>query len=143
MVERYDRALMDLPQPAWDFSRWTPDLVVVCLGINDYAGLRHPDGTVSADNSAAFRDAYGKLLDKVRGHYPGAEVLALAPHVPWAREQVNQVVRERRDPFVHYGQFDEFPAECYVADGHPTVATHRKIADQVMQRLAELKLAGS
>lgn len=143
MVERYDRALMDVAQPAWDFSRWTPDLVVVCLGINDYAGLRQPDGKVSADNSAAFRGAYSSLLDKVRGHYPGAQILALAPHVPWAREQVNQVVRERADQRVHYGQFDEFAAECYVADGHPTVATHRKIADQVMQQLTELKLAGS
>ncbi len=143
MVERYDRTLMDVAQPAWDFHAWTPDLVVVCLGINDYAGLRLPDGKVPADNSAAFRGAYASLLDKVRGRYPDAQILALAPHVPWAREQVSQVVRERADQFVHYGQFDEFPPECYVADGHPTVPTHRKIADQVMARLTELKLAGS
>jgi hypothetical protein len=41
---------MEAPEPKWDFKQWTPDLVVICLGLNDYSGLKDKDGTVTEQN---------------------------------------------------------------------------------------------
>lgn len=40
---------------------------------------------------------------------------------------------------IFYGSFDDFPGG-YVANGHPTVETHRKIADQIIQTMEQAKL---
>jgi lysophospholipase L1-like esterase len=133
MTELYDWTLMEQKAPSWDFSQWTPDVVVVALGLNDFSGLKRPDGSVSEADTAAFRKAYRLLLQKVRAHHPRAEIVAVAPFYPWLREQIREIVRE--DGRLHYAQFDEFPGG-YVADGHPTVETHRKMAAQLVPQLA-------
>jgi lysophospholipase L1-like esterase len=134
MPERYGWTLMEQAAPRWDFRQWTPDLVVICLGVNDYSGLKRTDGTVTETDAAAFRRAYAGLLAKVRRHHPRVEIVALAHFNPWVREQVKRVVDEAGDRRLHYAQFDEFPGG-YVADGHPTVATHRKMAAQILPQI--------
>ena len=137
MVERYGRTLMDQRNPRWDFSRWTPDLVVISLGLNDRTGLLRAGGSIREKDSAAFRREYRRLIDTVRSAHPQARIVALAPYIPWARENISRVVKELGSPRVSYAQFDEFPGG-YVADGHPTVETHRKMADQILRQLPPL-----
>jgi hypothetical protein len=66
--------------------------------------------------------------------YPGVKILAVAAPPEWIRRNVGQVVAaekaEGRDD-IYYAQFDEFPGG-YVANGHPTVETHGKIAGQII-----------
>jgi len=53
----------------WDFSRWTPDVVTVNLGTNDfYQGI--PD-------SVGFVQATIQFVKDIRGHYPLAKILIL------------------------------------------------------------------
>lgn len=130
----FDRTLMEADTPKWDFKQWIPDLVVVCLGLNDHSGLKGNDGTVSEEKSAIFRNGYHNFLMTLRTVYPDVKILAVAPPVEWIRNNVQQVVNEelkngRKD--IYYTHFDEFPGG-YVANGHPTVETHRKIADQII-----------
>jgi hypothetical protein len=131
----YSRALMEADTPAWDFNRWRPDLVVICLGLNDYSGLKDAKGEVSKEKSEAFRIAYRDFMARIRGKYPYVRILAVAAHPAWIRENVKQVVDEERaggNQWTYYAQFDEFPGG-YVVNGHPTVETHHKIADQILQ----------
>ncbi len=130
MLHYFDRTLMESPEPKWDFSRWVPNLVVICLGLNDHSGLVGKNGRVSAKNSKIFRDGYAKLLTMVRSAYTGVPILVWAPYPLWARRNEKEVVaKERADGFkkIYYSHFDRFPGG-YVADGHPTVATHKKMA---------------
>lgn len=141
MGERYGWTLMESPEPAWKFEEAPADLVVISLGLNDFSGMKEPDGTVSPASSAKFRDAYRKLIAKVRRHHPRVLVVALSPFTPWARENISAVVAAEKaagNGDVFYAQFDNFPGG-YVADGHPTLETHRKMAAQI---LAQLKLLG-
>ncbi|MBK1882916.1 hypothetical protein JIN85_10845 [Luteolibacter pohnpeiensis] len=135
MLDRYDWTQMETADGGrWAFSESPPILVVICLGINDYAGLKNKQGIVNEASSAEFRDKYHQLIAKVRSHDPDVPILALAPHVEWARENTQLVVSEEAAGHrggVYYAQFDRFPGG-YVSDGHPTVATHRKIADQIL-----------
>lgn len=133
----FDRTLMERAEPKWDFKQWVPDLVVIILGFNDQSGLKDTDGNVSPGNSLLFRTEYHKFIEKVRSLYAGVPVFAVAAHPEWIRTNVRQVVEEEiasGQSGIYYAQFDEFPGG-YVANGHPTVETHAKIAGQIIKAI--------
>ena len=139
---RFDRALCEVDGPKWDFSQWVPDLVVIFLGLNDHGGLRAEDGSVSDENSAFFRQGYHDFLKQIRAVYPGARILAAAAFVEWIGDNVHEVVADEvaagnRDIF--YTQFDRFEGG-YVANGHPSVAAHDKMAAHLIKVIEELNL---
>jgi hypothetical protein len=133
---RFDRTLMDFEEPKWDFSQWIPDLAVICLGLNDYSGFGGWNHEVSEENSALFRTRYHEFTESIRKAYPGVKIVAVATHVEWIRTHVKQVVMEEQaaDHDIIYAQFDYFEGG-YIANGHPTTATHRKIADQIIEAI--------
>lgn len=145
MLHYFDRTLMESKKPKWSFHKWIPDLVVVCLGLNDHSGLAGKDGEVSEKNSEVFREGYARLLGIIRSAYPDVPILAWAPFPPWARRNTNEIVAQLRSggfEDLYYAHFDEFPGG-YVADGHPTVATHRKMAAQLIESINKLGVFGN
>jgi hypothetical protein len=138
----FDRALMESPQPKWDYAQWIPQVTVICLGFNDHSGLKNKEGIVTEEKSTFFRTGYHKFIQRLREIYPGVKILAVAAYPEWIRRNVQLVVKEERKSGrsdLFYGTFDDFPGG-YVANGHPTVETHRKIADQIIQTIEEAKL---
>jgi len=138
----FDRTLMEVPEPKWDFSRWIPDLVVVSLGLNDHSGLKDKNGNVSEEKSAFFRKGYHDFLATLRADYPGVRILAVPPFPEWTRMNVRKVVDEEKQngkKDISYAQYDEFPGG-YVANGHPTVETHQKMANQIITAIDSLNI---
>jgi hypothetical protein len=140
----FGRTLMESAEPVWHFHRWKPDLIVLCLGLNDHSGLKSPDGTILPERSERFRRTYADFLGFLRSVYPGVRILAVAADTPWIRENVRRVVEEenaagRKD--VYYAQFDYFPGGT-VANGHPDAGTHRKIADVIIQAIGTMGVFG-
>jgi hypothetical protein len=144
MGERYGWTLMEKPEPKWKFAGPSPDVVVISLGLNDFSGLKGPDGKVAEAATGEFREAYRRLIGEIRRRHPKARMVALASHNLWAREATAAVVSAERAAGrtdVEYAQFDDFPGG-YVADGHPTVETHRKMAEQIVARADFLRKSG-
>lgn len=57
-----------------------PDVIMVCLGINDWgAGVRVFDG--NDDDLTVFINAYGDMLRKLKNNYRNAEIWCLMPAV--------------------------------------------------------------
>ena len=138
MPKMFDRTLMDFPEPKWDFQKWQPDLAVICLGLNDFSGLKDQDGNISSANSVLFRKTYHEFIATVRRVYPGVKILAVAAHPEWIRQNVSRVVEEEKQSGwqdIDYAQFDYFP-DGYVANGHPNVETHHKIAKQLIEAIS-------
>jgi hypothetical protein len=134
MPKFFGRTLMESAEPAWDFSKWIPDLAVVCLGLNDLSGLRSPDGSISGENSALFRKIYGEFIATLRSVYPGVSILAVAAPPDWIRRNVRQVVDDEQKAGkadIFYAQFDDFPAGT-VANGHPNAEWHAQIAGRII-----------
>jgi len=141
----FDRTLMEEPYPKWDFASWIPELAVICLGLNDHSGLKasglkDASANVPPEKSAQFRAGYHDFVGLLRLIYPGVKILAVAPHDDWVRANVRQVVKEEnaagyKDVF--YTEFDYFEGG-YVNNGHPNVATHRKIADQIIEGIEKI-----
>lgn len=141
----YDETLPDdSAAPAWHYARYTPDVVVVNLGTNDFS----PPGP----DHEAFKAAYTSFLAKLRGHYPSALLLAVvgpmisdgfpAGVMAWTTIQsdVSAVVGEltaQGDQNVHYLALTP-QTSPYGEDWHPTVATHQLMADAVTAEITRL-----
>jgi hypothetical protein len=139
---RFDRVFMDADTPKWDFTNWHPDVVVISLGLNDFSGLKDMNGTVSAKNTALFKKDYHKFIATIRSVYPHVKIVCVSPFPSWIRRNEQQIVREELKNGRHnifYTTYDEFPGG-YVANGHPTVATHQLMADQIITAMESFKL---
>lgn len=129
---------------AWDPAQYVPDAVIINLGTNDFS-------TTGVDR-ALFVQNYTDFLATLRGYYPNAALVAaigpmLSDYYPpgekaWTNAQadVQTAVAARvqaGDQNVHFLAFSPQTAP-YGEDWHPTVATHRKMAEQLSTKLKGL-----
>jgi hypothetical protein len=136
MPKYFDRTLMELNEPKWDFKKFQPEVVVICLGLNDYSGLKDKSGEVSEDKSLLFRNEYHKFIATIRSCYPSVKIVLVAAQAPWIHENVKEVVdieKQAGTKDIYFTKFDRFEDSGYVANGHPTVETHKKIADEIIK----------
>jgi lysophospholipase L1-like esterase len=142
MGDLYLRALPTHASDRWDFSRWTPDVVVINLGTNDFY---HGD-----PGSAGFTTSYKALIGRVRTNYPSALiVVALGPMLSdlfptgvnaltQARAYVTSVVHDVNDPKVKMIEFpNQDNATSFGCRYHPSAATQQQMAGQLTQYLQQ------
>lgn len=138
LPEKFGRTLCSSDSIHWNFRRWIPQLVVVCLGLNDYTAFGGYDAKVSRERTAMFKSRYHQFLEHIRQTYPHVKMLALAAHVDWVRKTVSAIVDEERkigNADVFFGTFPEFDEEDYVNGGHPSVGTHQKITEYLIESI--------
>lgn len=128
MPRIYDKVSFSLDSIKWDFSRYQPDVVTVCLGQND--GIQ---------DSVAFTSAYVDFLKTLRGHYPNAEIICLTS--PMADEKLNSVLQKYLtgiQNFMHRAgdkQVDLFFYSRRYQNGcgdHPDLEDHKKMAKELV-----------
>lgn len=69
----FDRTLPVYTRSPWDFSKWTPEVVVIMAGGNDFAiGRPFDQGPATLGE---FTAAYSGFVTKIRQHYPQAHVV--------------------------------------------------------------------
>lgn len=132
----YDRLLGEADQMKWDFIKWIPDLVVICLGTNDFSTNPHPDDSM-------YIGDYHKLIKRIVTNYPSAKIACVATTDETIKRLVKQVVTEENGVFNHSQVFAaDFPAtvENMACDWHPSLTDNRNIAkgivDVIMKKLS-------
>jgi lysophospholipase L1-like esterase len=80
MPQVYDKLQMQADSGQWNFARYTPDVVTICLGQND--GLQ---------DSTAFCSAYVRFINRIRGYYPNARIVCLSS--PMANDELRAQMR--------------------------------------------------
>ena len=107
----------------WDFSRYTPHVVVVAIGQND----AHPDDFMASDydgeRARHWRTRYVDFLKSLHAHYPKATIVCLTTvlqHDPAWDRAIGEAVRTfNTEPdapaSAPYGRFAE--GDAPVADG--------------------------
>jgi lysophospholipase L1-like esterase len=138
MPTYYDRVLPARTDSQWRFSDWQPQAVVINLGTNDFS-------TVSDPSQQEFEQAYGKLLEHIRGVYPEALILATVgpllngADLTTARTYINDVVQARNQAGdAKVKSFELTPtnaADGYGCDWHPSLRTHQIMADTLVATL--------
>jgi hypothetical protein len=118
----------------WDFKRYQPDVVTVCLGQND--GLQ---------DSAEFCSRYINFLQTLRKHYPEAQIICLTS--PMADTLLNKVHRNYLDAIItsvnrqgdkkvsHYFFTKIYNSGC---DWHPDLREHSLIAGELTKYIRRL-----
>ena len=127
MPEVFDKTDPNNPKLDWDTKRYQPDAVTVCLGQND-----------GAQNAAQYRATYLRFIGQIRGFYPKAKIVLLSSPMAdsnlrtFMKDNLTQVVKERNatgDRNVSAFFFSRsFNDGC---GGHPDLAQHRLIADEL------------
>ena len=137
MPEMYDRLDATDPASKWDFSQYTPDVVVINLFQNDSWIVKQPNnaqfkarfGTTPPTEDYIIK-AYKNFVQTIRGQYPNAQIICMLGNMDITREG---------SPWPGYvqkavGQLDDKKVFVYIAPykntgGHPTTAEQKVLAD--------------
>jgi lysophospholipase L1-like esterase len=139
----YERLMPSVKGSQPEFAA-EPDVVVLNIGTNDFARTAPPD--------AEFRAAYAAFVARIRELHPDALlVLALGPMLSdasdsnlrtLAREAIQATLaasRDRGDANIETIEFWSNPEEGAGCQFHPSLATHRRMADELV-KLIETRL---
>lgn len=122
--------------PAWDFTRYTPKIIVINLGTND-------NGHVPEDQ---FRDSYITFLGNIRAKFPNAEIFAMRTFNGYLVTPTVAAVNARiaaGDAKVHYIDTNGWLTGADYTDGlHPSVAGNIKAAN-LLQPILQPYLTGA
>ncbi|WP_199119428.1 SGNH/GDSL hydrolase family protein [Pedobacter sp. ASV28] len=111
----------------WDFSRYQPDVVTICLGQND--GIQ---------DSVKFTSAYIGFVKELRGYYPQAKLILLSS--PMASDELKAaLIRYINAVTTSLRQSGEKNiGSCFFSrksfkgcGGHPSLAEHEQIAEEL------------
>lgn len=129
--------------PRWDFTRFTPDIVSICLGTNDFS-----DGDGSAPRSPfdpeLFIPAYVDFIKTVHGYYPEARIIIT--NTPMLDGQKNEILMDCLQqiktqaeaslpglkPMFIFSFSSVYRSGCL---GHPSVEEHEKMAEEFIDFL--------
>ena len=138
MPDHFDRTLFCCPEPKWDFSKWIPDLVVICLGLNDYNGWGGYDHPLKAEIAVLFKQRYRKFIETIMKVYPGSKILLVAANnVEWIKQQTSEVATEENEKGNKNVYYTYFPAyeDHFVNEDHPDVVGDKMIAERLIEKI--------
>jgi hypothetical protein len=145
MPEMYDRLDPVDSTSHWDFSAYTPDLVVVNLFQNDSWLVKQPKheqfihrfGTQAPDENRTV-SAYKEFITTIRKKYPKAQIICMLGNMDITREgspwpdYVQKAVSELHDNriFTYFAPYKNTP-------GHPKTAEQKMLADGLIRFIDE------
>jgi lysophospholipase L1-like esterase len=116
--------------PAWDFSKYSPKLIVVNLGTNDW-NLGVP--------SSQFQTEYTSFLSNVRARHPAAEIFVLRTFNGYLVPETQAAVAARinaGDTKLHYintdGWLTLYPSNDFKDGFHPNDTGYQKVKDRLV-----------
>ncbi|SEU22927.1 SGNH/GDSL hydrolase family protein [Paenibacillus sp. NFR01] len=124
---------------SWDFSAFTPELIVVNLGTNDDSYTKD-----FADLQADYAEQYTEFLKMVRKNNPEAQILCTLGIMgdrlfPFVEQAVVRYMQETGDTRIATMKFDvQLEEDGYAADFHPSQVTHKKAAHKLTAYIREL-----
>lgn len=128
------------PLEKWDFHGGS-DVVVINLGTNDYS-YTGKDESLQGE----FYSAYYDFLGDVRKHNPDADIICTmgimgAELYGQIEEAVKDFSSDNDDRHIYTMKFDyQREEDGYGGDYHPTVATHKRAAEQLVKYIKENKI---
>ncbi|MFI5450866.1 SGNH/GDSL hydrolase family protein [Pedobacter sp. UC225_61] len=127
MPQVFDKVSMARDTIKWDFSKYQPDVVTVCLGQND-----------GVQDSAKFCNAYVKFAKTLRSYYPKAKLIFLTS--PMANKElktalVKYITAVKKNLYAqgehNIGSYFFTKQANKGCGGHPSLAEHKEIADEL------------
>jgi len=125
----YTRTINSDSTSRWDFSSWTPHVVVTNFGTNDFSTHPYPPKEV-------YIAQYRNFLYEVWGRYPKAHIVCVAS----AREPVRTYIREfvereraEGNALIHFYTYAAVPRRLSGCDWHPNVEAQARIGAELAE----------
>lgn len=126
----------------WDFSKYTPDIVIVAIGQND----SHPDDYMKTDyegeKAKNWRIHYRQFLAKLRETYPDAWIICcttlLQHDIGWDMS-ISQAVQDLGDKKVSHCVFQR---NGKATPGHLRIPEAEEMAKELCQHIRALGIEG-
>jgi len=135
MPQIYDKLNLRRDSITWDFKKYTPDVVTICLGQND--GIQ---------DSTRYCNTYVSFIQTIRQHYPKADIICLTSPMADARlttalkhyltSVIDKLNAQGDKKVSKYFFSKQFHNGC---DGHPDMAEHELIANELTGYIKQLK----
>jgi lysophospholipase L1-like esterase len=131
----YDKVFLSENAIPWDFSKYQPDVVTVCLGQND-----------GPQDSTLFCGTYVKFISAIRQHYPLADIICLTS--PMADSKLTPVLQRYLTGITSYVNaagdkkvYKYFFSKQYHngCGGHPDMDEHARIADELTAYIKQVE----
>lgn len=126
----YDKLKPLKDAPVWDFSNYTPDLVIIALGQNDSATIQ-----IGRDMSAeVWKDHYKKLIANLRAKYPNSYFVGMFPNMFHDRAwdtYIIEAIAEYRSEHNDDRVFSLIHEQ--VTPGHPRISEQQQMADTLKE----------
>ncbi|KAH3743455.1 esterase, SGNH hydrolase-type [Pelomyxa schiedti] len=133
----YPRTLGNSEEFMWDFSLYSPDVVILNLGTNDYSTEPYPPLSV-------FESGYVDFLTDLRKWYPNAAIFCICGPVTnqhcclGVKESVNQMGGEpQKFYYINMLNILTWPVD-YGCDAHPNTSGHQKMAQVVIPVISDV-----
>lgn len=135
MPQVYDKLYLRNDSLNWDFKRYHPDVITICLGQND-----------GVQDSTLFCSAYVKFIDTLRSKYPDADIVCLTS--PMADAKLTAVLKRYLTAITAYennkgdSKVSKYFFSRRYSSGcgtHPDLAEHELIANELTAYLKKLK----
>ena len=139
MPEMYDRLDATDANSKWDFSKYTPDLVIINLFQNDSWIVKLPDNPqfkarfgTTPPTPDFIMNAYAAFVKNVRLKYPKAKIICILGSMdatqkgsPWPG-YITQAVKQLNDSriYTHFIPYKE-------TNGHPNLKEQKAMADDL------------
>jgi lysophospholipase L1-like esterase len=138
MPELYDRTLPVDSNSQWNFTRWTPDVIIINLATNDFAGKTVPDET-------GWTNAYTAFIARLRTQFPQSQIycatgpMMYGPNLATLQDYLTKMIADIHaagDTKVHLLEFaTQDPKNGFGADWHPNLKTHEIMAAKLISTL--------
>lgn len=118
----------DVKSTEYNLTSWHPELVVIGIGINDFqADPPYAD-------SVKYDSVYTQLIKTISAKHSGVKIICCATEV-WPTKalipRVKAVVEKLNDAGNKDVYYFEFQTENMALYGHPSIADHEKIAQEL------------
>ncbi|NOX67299.1 MAG: SGNH/GDSL hydrolase family protein [Chlorobi bacterium] len=145
MPEMYDRLVPTDSTSKWDFSIYTPDIVVINLLQNDSWLVNMPERNEFKTNFGKkppsdeyIINAYQQFVAKIREHYPKAKIICALGSMDATRKgskwpgYIEKAVVNLHDKniYTHFFPYKGTP-------GHPSVKEHQEMANSLIKFIDE------
>lgn len=131
MESRYNKLLYHPAEKTkeWDFSRFTPDIVIIAVGQNDHK----PNGEriKTSEFREFWKSRYKSILSDLMGKYPEARfllMLTVMKHEPIWDDIIEEITHEMNSERVTHFKFSRNGA---ATEGHPRVSEQAEMAAEL------------
>ncbi|MXV50969.1 acetyl xylan esterase [Pedobacter sp. HMF7647] len=135
MPQLFDKVIFYKDSLQWDFKRYQPDVLTICLGQND--GIQ---------DSAMFCNAYVSFIKQVRAQYPATSVVCITS--PMADQKLRSFMENMIAGITKsvHASGDQNVSSYFFkkryhngCDDHPDLAEHAMIANELSAYIKKLK----